>query len=121
MIRCLLVLLVGTLLVTLTSCGSTTTRQDPAQADFAALMARHQAQQEADVARLTSDYYSKKWWDEVGDDFGRHNWIEYPYAAIMWGFSWLSTGHQKRDFVKMHRNMDRYFFNAAWNDPYLND
>jgi len=117
MTRLFLMLLVGVVVLGFVGCG--TTDENPEQARLEALTAKYRSEQQDQVDRLASRYFWGKWHNTVSDDFARHNWIEYPYAAMMWGFSFISTGHQRRDFDDMHRGIDRYIFNAAWDDPTL--
>ncbi len=117
MAKWLLALVCLALTAPFTGCGSTPSNNQGNE--LAKLRAKYRAQEEADVARLTSNYKWAKWKHEVKDDFARHNWIEWPFAGTMFFLTWISTGHQKRDFTQIHKEMDRYLFNAAWDDPYL--
>ena len=110
-------ILVGAMLFSLCACTSTSS----ASGEFQAEIAKMRAQWEDDVDDLESRYAWEQTFKNVGDDLKRHNWIEWPVAATLWGLTYVSTGHQRRDFLKLHRDMDRYFFNAPWDDPYLVD
>ena len=109
--------LVGAMFLAFCGCSSTSTASDDFQAEI--------AQMRADQEDMVDELQSKQRWDKtfrnVGDDLMRQNWLEWPVAIPLWGLTYVFTGHQRRDFLKLHRDMDRYFFNAPWDDPYLVD
>lgn len=110
-------LFIGLVFLFFCSCSTTSTMDGELQAEIAQM----RAEQEDMVDDLESSYNYDAVFADIGADFKRHNWIEWPLAATLWGMTFISTGHQRRDFKKLHKDMDRYFFNAPWDDPYLGD
>ncbi len=59
--------------------------------------------------------------NEFKEDLARHNWwsLEWHLAGLEWFLTFISTGHMKPELKSYHEDMDRFLFNADWNDPYL--